>query len=273
MARLGRQEFAPHLLIGRHGLDRRVVLVGAYEVGAVGAGRAQHRVDVLPDAKGLLFALGQAGVRARSDSTSGAMPFLKSCAMTPVANTQRPALMPCANLTLPARARREAAALHVCWSFQFSPQWSATSHCSQGKRGRILTPACVRAQPLHRATQQNSAGATDESCAAMVELDWDMSCRERHGLGPSGELSEPHHHRGGAVPGGRPDRRADAPRRFPATGQDWSAGCHRKPHRRFRHDRRSLCRARHAGRLHAACQFSRRCAEHPLHAAALPSGG
>ena len=57
-----RQKFAPHLLIGRHGLDRRVVLVGAYEVGAVGAGRAQHRVDVLPDAKGLLFALGQAGV-------------------------------------------------------------------------------------------------------------------------------------------------------------------------------------------------------------------
>src|SRR5262249_22371497 len=57
-----RQEFAPHLLIGRHGLNRRVVLIGAYEVGAVGAGRAQHRVDVLPDAKGLLFALGQAGV-------------------------------------------------------------------------------------------------------------------------------------------------------------------------------------------------------------------
>jgi hypothetical protein len=57
-----RQEFAPYLLIGRHGLDRRVVLVGAYEVAAVGAGRAQHRVDVLPDAQGLLFALGQAGV-------------------------------------------------------------------------------------------------------------------------------------------------------------------------------------------------------------------
>ena len=28
-----------------------------------------------------------------------------------------------------------------------------------------------------------------------------------------------------------------------------------------------------AGWLHAACQFDRRCAEHPFHAAALPSGG
>ncbi len=31
--------------------------------------------------------------------------------------------------------------------------------------------------------------------------------------------------------------------------------------------------ARHAGWLHAACQFDRRCAEHPFHAAVLPSGG
>ena len=57
------QEFAPDLLIGRHGLDRRVVLVGAHEVGAVGAGGAQHGVDVLEDAQRLLLALGQAGVR------------------------------------------------------------------------------------------------------------------------------------------------------------------------------------------------------------------
>ena len=35
---------------------------------------------------------------AFSASTSGAMPFLKSCAITPVANTQRPAFMPWANL-------------------------------------------------------------------------------------------------------------------------------------------------------------------------------
>ena len=61
-ANSARQKIAPHLLIGRHGLDRGVVLVGSYEVGSVGAGRAQHRVDVLPDAKSLLFALGQAGV-------------------------------------------------------------------------------------------------------------------------------------------------------------------------------------------------------------------
>ena len=58
-----RQKFPPHLLIGRHGLDRGVVLVGAYEVAAVGAGGAQHGVDVLPDAQRLLLALGQAGMR------------------------------------------------------------------------------------------------------------------------------------------------------------------------------------------------------------------
>ena len=57
-----RQKIAPHLLICRHGLDRGVVLVGSYEVRSVGAGRAQHRIDVLPDAKSLLFALGQTSV-------------------------------------------------------------------------------------------------------------------------------------------------------------------------------------------------------------------
>ena len=51
------------MLVGRHGLDRRVVLVGAHEVVAVGAGRAQNRVDVFPDAQRLLLALGQAGMR------------------------------------------------------------------------------------------------------------------------------------------------------------------------------------------------------------------
>ena len=87
------EELAAGLLVGRHGLHRGVVLVGAHEVGAVGAGGAQHRVDVLEDAQRLLLALGQrrhAG-RART-STSAAMPLLKSCAITPVANTQRAGL-------------------------------------------------------------------------------------------------------------------------------------------------------------------------------------
>ena len=57
------QELAPDLLVGRHRLHRRVVLVGADEIGAVGAGGAQHRVDVLEDAQRLLLALGQAGMR------------------------------------------------------------------------------------------------------------------------------------------------------------------------------------------------------------------
>src|SRR5580704_6774699 len=45
--------------------------------------------------------LGRPECGARSASTSGAMPLTKSCAISPVANTQRPAFMPCANLILP----------------------------------------------------------------------------------------------------------------------------------------------------------------------------
>src|SRR5215472_16435604 len=45
--------------------------------------------------------LGSPAWGARSASTSGAIPWMKSCAINPVAKTQRPAFMPCANLTLP----------------------------------------------------------------------------------------------------------------------------------------------------------------------------
>ena len=58
-----RRKLAADLLVGRHGLHGRVVLVGADEVCAVGAGGAQHRVDVLEDPKRLLLALGRAGMR------------------------------------------------------------------------------------------------------------------------------------------------------------------------------------------------------------------
>ena len=50
------------MLVGRHGLDGRVILVGAHDVVAVGAGGAQNRVNVFPDAQRLLLALGQAGM-------------------------------------------------------------------------------------------------------------------------------------------------------------------------------------------------------------------
>ena len=115
-----RQEFAPHLLIGRHRLDGGVVLVGAHQIAAVGAGGAQHRVEVLEDARGLLLALGQPACGTRSASTSGAMPLTKSCAIRPVANTQRPAFMPCANLTCPAPSSTGSSGsplrLHSCRS-------------------------------------------------------------------------------------------------------------------------------------------------------------
>src|SRR5262249_24627248 len=219
-----RQEFAPHLLIGRHGLDRRVVLVGAYEVGAVGAGRAQHRVDVLPDAKGLLFALGQAGVwgalrqHVRCDAV---LEILRHDASGKHPATGLDALREF-DFARPELDGKQRLCILVSHSTP-SLQSSAASHCATGGYAGFLTLACVRhtiaasGTPRARSiTGLNSAGATDESCAAMVELGWDISCRERHRLGPSGELSEPHHHRGSAVPGGRPDRRADAPCRFPA---------------------------------------------------------
>ena len=58
MAQDFKNGIAPDVLVSRDGLDRRVVLVGAHEVVAVGAGRAQNRVDVFPDAQRLLLALG-----------------------------------------------------------------------------------------------------------------------------------------------------------------------------------------------------------------------
>ena len=57
------QDFAPDILIGRHRFDRGVVLVGAHEVGALGAGGAQHGVEIVEDARGLLLALGEARMR------------------------------------------------------------------------------------------------------------------------------------------------------------------------------------------------------------------
>ncbi len=57
------QHLAAHLLIRRHGLHGGVVLVGADEIGAIGSGGAQHRIEVLEDARGFPLALGPAGVR------------------------------------------------------------------------------------------------------------------------------------------------------------------------------------------------------------------
>ena len=57
------QKFPAHLLIGRHRLHGGVVLVCAYEVAAVGAGGAQHGIEILEDAQRFLLALGQARMR------------------------------------------------------------------------------------------------------------------------------------------------------------------------------------------------------------------
>ena len=53
---------APDLLVGRHRLHGRVVLIGADKVCPVRTGRAQHRIEIVEDALRLLLALGQAGV-------------------------------------------------------------------------------------------------------------------------------------------------------------------------------------------------------------------
>ena len=143
-----RQEFAPHLLIGRHGLDRRVVLVGAHEVAAVGAGRAQHRVDVFPDAQRLLFALGQAGMwgalrqHVRCDAV---LEILRHDAGGEHPATGLDALR---EFDL-ARAEfdgKQRLCILVGHSIPVLVHRSAASHCC-GARGRyagFLTPACVR---------------------------------------------------------------------------------------------------------------------------------
>jgi len=52
------QEGAPDLLIRRHRLYGCVILVGANEVGTIGAGGGKHGIEILEDALRLLFALG-----------------------------------------------------------------------------------------------------------------------------------------------------------------------------------------------------------------------
>src|SRR5262245_11404185 len=91
--------------------------------------------------------LGRPACGASSASTSGAMPFLKSWAMTPVANTQRPALMPCANFTLPAPSStgsNGSAILLVIQSNPCSSPGSIASLRRRGKMRRTLTPVRVR---------------------------------------------------------------------------------------------------------------------------------
>ena len=52
------EKFPPHLLIRRHGFYGRVVLIGAQQIAAVGAGCAQHGIEIFEDAQRFLLALG-----------------------------------------------------------------------------------------------------------------------------------------------------------------------------------------------------------------------
>ena len=96
-----------------------------------------------------------------------------------------------------------------------------------------------------------------------------MSAAQRAGA----ELSEPRHHHRRAVSAGRTDRRAGARVRGDAAGEDRPERRGREQDRRLRHGWRGLCRAGDAGRLHAARQFARRCAEPAFPAGALQPGG
>ena len=85
-------------------------------------------------------------------------------------------------------------------------------------------------------------------------------------------LSDPADQRHRAVSRRRFDRRARAHCGDDDVGEDRPEPCGREQDRRHRHDRRRLCGARHAGRLHAVRQFARRRAEHSLRAADIQPG-
>src|ERR1700729_1208662 len=53
------KKFTANLLIGRHRLDGRVVLVGPHEAVAIGAGSAQHGIEIFEDAQRFFLTLGQ----------------------------------------------------------------------------------------------------------------------------------------------------------------------------------------------------------------------
>src|SRR5262249_25905992 len=146
--------------------------------------------------------------------------FLKSWAITPVANTHAPAFMPWANLTLPAPSSTgsrgsaffSAICLHLLaatrsetapvQSGMARPAWRyRLSHC-RGSFGRCA-PACV-VQCCWGSTGAND----DDTIPAWHGSDRRAAdaCGSRAGAG----LSESHHHDGGAVSAGRTDRRAGA---------------------------------------------------------------
>ena len=80
------EKFTADVLIGRHSFHGRIVLVGAHEVTAIGAGGAQYGVDTSTKIRRASFSrLGSPACGACSASTSGAIPLMKSCAINPVA--------------------------------------------------------------------------------------------------------------------------------------------------------------------------------------------
>src|SRR5262249_43501495 len=94
-------------------------------------------------------------------STSPAMPLTKSCAINPVAKTQRPAFTPCANLILPAPsstgssgcAARDALLSLIAVGPRGGTGGQAQPwHCPRG-RGRYGRPTPARGS-RHRCTNQ-----------------------------------------------------------------------------------------------------------------------
>jgi len=57
------QELPPDILIGRHRLDGRVILIGAHQIGALRAGGVQHSIEIGKNARRFLLALGQPRMR------------------------------------------------------------------------------------------------------------------------------------------------------------------------------------------------------------------
>ena len=200
------QKLAPDLLIGRHRLHRRVVLIGADEVGAIGAGGAQHGIEVLEDALRLLLALGQAGVRRRSASTSGAMPLLKSCAISaggehPAAGLHALREFDLARAELDGQQRLRVLVSHsvhpACWPRQLRIAGGPRGRCS-----RSGTSACKRMRgPAVSTGASHDATAIPSTAFGLSALGALLACMTRR-AGAAGELSEPADHHRRAVPAG-----------------------------------------------------------------------
>ena len=279
------QEFAPDLLIGRHRLDSRVVLVGAHQIGAVGAGGAQHGVEVLEDAQRFLLALGRPGMRralrehVRRDAIDEVLRH-QSGGEDPSAGLHALREFDLARAELDReqrlhRARRVlvghlASRAHPCLPIfpgDALPLAVGPACIGRDASWHIL---CSASAVLGRKLREQERPMTNRLRvglvgALLVGAIWRSGCA-------GAELPEPDDHVRRAVRRGRPDRRPGAHSGGDDAGADRPDHRDREQGRWFGCHRRQLCGQGRARRLHAVRQFGRRYAEPALHPGALQRG-